>query len=193
MIDGRRVLIFLIAGLVIAPTASAGMMPASSHDVGVFCPRTDPQYTNAPSLFDSSGVSGLDFWLGQLLPETPAEVQQDGQIQHAQTLTDGTGSLSLCLSALIGLGLCGSVHWVKKGSFHFVPEWYHNGGPFQIGHSHAVNPNTLCSVPVYCFIQPVCTAPDIKPQYRLGAIVSLWRESQFTPNVVGSRGPPVRS
>ena len=125
MIDGRRVL-FLIAGLAIAPAAFAGMMPASSHDVGVLCPRTDPQYTNAPSLFDSSGVTDSDFWLGRLLPNTPAEVQQNREIQHPSALTDGTGSLSLCLSALIGLGLCGSVHWVKKGSFHFVPEWYHN-------------------------------------------------------------------
>jgi hypothetical protein len=189
MIDGRRVL-FLIAGLAIAPAAFAGMMPASSHDVGVSRSQTDLQCTNALSLFDCSGATGLDFWRGQLLPDTPVEAQQNREIQHPQALTDGTGSLSLCLSALIGLGLCGSVHWVKKASFHFVPEWYHNGGPFQIGHSHAVNPNTLCSVPVYCFIQPVCTAPDIKPQYRLGAIVSLWRKSRCTPTVLGSRAPP---
>ncbi len=189
MIDGTRVL-FLIAGLAFAPAAFAGMMPASSHDGGALCPGLDLQYTNASSLFDCSGATGLDFWPGQSLPDTPAQVQQAGQIQDRQTLTDGIGSLSLCLSALIGLGLCGSVHWVKKGSFHFVPDWYHNGGPFQIGHSHAVNPNILCSVPVYCFIQPVCTARDVIPQYRLGAVESLWRKSQFTPTVLGSRAPP---
>jgi hypothetical protein len=189
MIDGRRVL-FLIMGLAIAPAAFAGMMPASSHDVGALGPRTDLQHTNASSLFDCSGASGLHFWLGQLSPDTPVEVQQDGQIQHPQTLTDDTGSLSLCLSALIGLGLCGSVHWVKKGSFHFVPDWYHNGGPFQIGHSHAVMPNCLYPVPAYCFIQPAGTAENAIAQYRLGMVLSLWRKSQFTPTVLGSRAPP---
>ena len=42
------------------------------------------------------------------------------------------GSLSLCLSALLGLGLCSFAHCVKKSSFGFILEWYRNGGPFQI-------------------------------------------------------------
>lgn len=189
IIDGRRVL-FLIVGLAIGPAAFAGMMPASSHDAGVFCPRTDLQPANVSSLFHSSGVGGLDSWLGQLSPETPAQVQQNREIQHPQALTDGTSSLSLCLSALMGLGLCGSFHWFKKLHLGFIPEWYHDGGPHQVGHSHAVNPNTLCTVPVYCFIQPDCTAEDSPPQYRSGTILSLWRISQFTPAVLGSRAPP---
>jgi hypothetical protein len=96
----------------------------------------------------------------------------------------------LCLSAIIGLGLCTSAHCVKRLSFGFIPEWYHNGGPFQIGHSFAVNPDSVNPVPAYCFVQPVPGAEDFIPQYHLGTIVSLWRKSQFTADVLAGRGPP---
>jgi hypothetical protein len=87
--------------------------------------------------------------------------------------------------------LCSSAHWVKRLSFGFVPEWYHNGGPFQIGHSYAVTPESLCPVQVCCFIQPFCTEDNHLPQYFLKTVTSLWRKSQFTPCVLASRGPPV--
>ena len=190
MFDGRRVFLFFIAGLAIAPAAFAGMMPASLHDVGVFRPETDPQFANSPLPSDCPGVTHLDLWPGQLLPDTPVAVQQNGEIQHPQALTEGTSSLNLCLSALMGLGLCGSFHWFKKVHFGFIPEWYHDGGPLQVGHSHAVNPNTLCTIPAYCFIQPVCTAEDHLPQYHLKTAVSLWRKSQFTSTVLAPRAPP---
>ena len=178
MINPRRFLTAVIGVLVIMPAVYADMIPVSRLDAGCrqsqhVCGRTDLPYTNLSSPSNFSSVGHLDLWSVEFLPEANADVSQTSEIQHPQILTNGQGSLNLCLSALIGLGLCSSAHWVKRLSFGFVPEWYHNGGPFQIGHSFAVTPESLCPVPVCCFVQPVCTVEDSLPQYRLGTVVSL--------------------
>ena len=177
--------------------AYADMVPVSRLDterrqLPPVCGRTDFQYhfTNlsSPSIFPSA--ANLDSWSVEFLPEANTDVSQTSEVQYPQILTDGQGSFNLCLSALIGLGLCSSTHFVKRLSFGFVPEWYHDGGPFQISHSYAVMPGSLYLAPVYCFIQPVCKLEDSLPQYRLRTVMSLWRKSQFTPVVLASRGPP---
>ena len=198
MIDSRKLITVVIGGLVVTAAAYADMVPVSRLDAGRrqfqhVCGRTDLQYTNLSSPFNSLNTAGSDLWSVEFLPEANADVSQTSEIQHPLSLTNGPGSLNLCLSALIGLGLCSSAHWVKRLSFGFVPEWYHNGGPFQIGHSYAVTPESLCPVPVCCFIQPVCRVEDSIPQYRLGTVTSLWRKSQFTPAVIAPRGPPIIS
>jgi len=194
MIDGRRFITAVVGVLLITAAGYAGMVPArglysESEPVAAVCDSS-----NLLDLFISPSVSDLRLGPVSFLPKNNPDPEQANQFQHTQTLTEGTDSLSLCLSALMGLGLCGSVHWVKRLHWGAIPEWYHDGGgPFQIGHSHAVNPNTLCTVPVYCFIQPDCTVEDALPQYRLGTVVSLWRKSQFTSTVLAPRGPPVLS
>jgi hypothetical protein len=195
VINRRNFLIALIAVLVVTAAVRADMSPVSRLDAGRrqllhVCGRTDLQYANlsSPSIFPS--IADSDSWSVDFLPEANADIGQDSDMQKPQILTDETGSFSLCLYALLGLGLCRTAPWVKKLSFDFVPEWYHNGGPFQIGHSYAVAPESLCPVPACCFIQPVFTVEDSTPQYRLGTVTSLWRKSQFTPTVLASRGPP---
>jgi len=193
MIDGRRVITAFFGGLLITAAGYAGMVPArglhsESEPVAVVCDSS-----NLLDLFISPSVSDLRLGPVPFLPKNNPDPEQANRSQHSQALTEGTDSLSLCLSALMGLGLCGSVHWVKRLHWGAIPEWYHDGGPLQIGHSHPVTPNTLCTVPAYCFIQPVCTAEDPLPQYRLGTIISLWRKSQFSPTVLAPRAPPVLS
>jgi hypothetical protein len=195
MIKRSGLLIAVIGTLVLTSAAYADMISVSGLYAGDRQPlyvygQTNLQETNSSGPLNSLNVADLDLWSVELLPEPIADVSQTPEMQHPQILTDGTGSFSLCLYALIGLGLCRTAPWVKKLSFGFVPEWYHNGGPFQIGHSFAVSPESLCPVPAYCFIQPVWTVEDSLEQYRLGAVVSLWRKSQFTPTVLIPRGPP---
>jgi len=195
MIDGRRIITAVIAGLVFTMTVYAEMTPVYYLDSGrrqlphVYGPR-EVQYTNlsGPSIFYN--VTDLYSCSVEFLPEASVDFDQTSEIQHPLSLTSGPGSLNLCLSALIGLGLCSSAHWVKRLSFGFIPEWYHNGGPFQIGHSFAVSPESLCPAPVCCFIQPVLTVEGSLSQYRRGTVTSLWRKSQFTPAVIAPRGPP---
>ena len=196
MINRRKLLITVGLGLLVTTGVYADMTPVSQSDAKRVqsvnaCRLTELPYTNlsSPSIFPT--VAELDSWSVEFLPEANADVSQTSEIQHPLSLTNGPGSLNLCLSALIGLGLCSSAHWVKRLSFSFVPEWYHDGGPFQIGHSFAVTPESLRPVPAFCFVQPVCTVEDSLPQYRPGTVTSLWRKSQFTPAVIAPRGPPL--
>ena len=195
MFNRRKLLITVGLGLLVTTGVYADMTPVSQSDAkrvqsSNACRLAELQYTNLSSPYNPPSVTELDLWSVEFLPEANADVSQTSEIQHLQILTNGQGSLNLCLSALIGLGLCSSAHWVKRLSFGFVPEWYHDGGPFQIGHSYAMMPGSFCPAPVCCFIQPVCMVEDSLPQYRLRTIVSLWRKSQFTPVVLASRGPP---
>jgi hypothetical protein len=155
------------------------------------CGRTEFQRANLSGLYDSTSISDLDFRFVQFLPKADVEVGQTTGIESSINLTGGPGSVSLCLYAMLGLGLCSAPHWIKKLSIGYIPEWYHNGGPLQIGHSLAVSPESLCPVPVYCFVQPVLATEYLIPQYHHMTVVSLWRKSQFTPDIIASRGPPL--
>jgi hypothetical protein len=197
MINGKRQFIAFFVMLVGTVSVYADMMPmpTSNAEQGqlpcISCSQTDLQYPDLSSPFNYTNVTDLDLWPAGLSPEPTADTGQTSKVQNLRSFTDGTGSFALCLYALIGLGLCQAAPWVKKLSFEFIPEWYHDGGPFQIGHSHAVTPETLYPTPAYCFIQPACMVESHIPQYSLGTIVSLWRKSQFTPDVIASRGPPL--
>ncbi len=193
---GVRDVLVLVGVLALGAAARADMMSVSPMDIECrrsvcVCSETKAPRDDSASLLDYRSVVGLDLGAARSMPEAGEDLKQTSETRHPQILADGQSSLSLCLSALIGLGVCSSAHCFKKLHFGFIPEWYHHGGPIQIGHSIAVDPNSFCPTPVCCFIQPVHTAEDIMTQYRSGTVVSLWRKSQFTPDVIASRGPPV--
>ena len=194
MINGRRVISAVICSLIVTAAVHANMVPVSQQGSGhrqpqPVCNKINLYNNNFTDLYKFPNITDLSSLSVGFLSQANTDIEQTSEIQHL-TLTNGPGSISLCLSALIGLGLCSSTHFVKRLSFSFVPEWYHSGGPFQIGHSHAITPESLCTTAVCCFVQPVCTAEGSLPIYRLGSIMSLWRKSQFTPAVLASRGPP---
>lgn len=195
MFTGRRVISAVICGLIVTVSAHAEMMSVYKPDTERVQPhsvynRFDNHNQNSSGYNNFTYFTNPGSWSVEFLPRTNIDGRQTSEMQQPQILTDGTNSFNLCLSALIGLGLCSSVNFVKRFSFNFIPEWYHNGGPFQIGHSHAVTPETLYPAPACCFIQPACAVESHIPQYRLRTILSLWRKSQFTPDVIASRGPP---
>jgi len=196
--DNRREKILgLIVALLVAGVARADMVPASERDsarkpLRHVCSRMEFQHANFSGLYDSSVAADLDFGPVRFLPRAGVDdVGQTSQTPHAMELTGGQDSSSMCLYALMSLGLCAAPHWVRRLSSGFVPEWYHEGGPFQIGHSHAATPESLYSLQVCFLAPPVHTAESIVPHYRLRTIVSLWRKSQFTPAVLAARGPPL--
>lgn len=198
MKSSRRYILTFIGMLVFTAAVEADMMPVS-HENSV-CrqlpgsnARQNLQSENLSGTSDLAGIADLDLWSVEFLPEADAEIGQTPEMQHLTSLTNGSDSLKLCLSALISLGLCCSGHWVKRLSLGFIPEWYHEGGPFQIGRSHALMPGTLRPAQACCFIQPYCAKDNNLPRYLLKTVISLWRKSQFTPNAIASRGPPMRS
>ena len=198
MVDRRKILSVLVGVLALTAAVNADMVPVSQLDAEPrqsprVCGWTDLQHANLSSRFNYTGLADLDLWSVEFLPEAVANVAQTGHLQNLQSLTNGPSSLNLCLSALIGLGLCSSAHYVKRLSLGCVPEWFHDGGPFQVGHSLAVSPETLCPAPACCFVQPVWAVEDSLARYRLGTVTSLWRKSHFTQAVIASRGPPSMS
>ena len=194
--NGKRTILVLCVVLVSTVSVYADMMPVPAANLErskpayVPCDQTNLQYTVLPGLFNCPGISNQDLWHAGFLPEQTADTGQIPELQNIRSLTEGPGSFALCIYALIGLGLCQAAPWVKKLSLDFIPEWYHNGGPFQIGHSHAVTPETLYPMPACCFVQPICTVESHIPQNSQRTIMSLWRKSQFTLDVIASRGPP---
>ena len=196
MINGKGTILVLFVVLVCTASVYADMMPVpiASSERGqsqcIACDQPDLLYADLSGPFSYPSVADLGLWPVEPLPEPTADTGQTPEMQNLLSFTDGPGSFALCLYALMGLGLFKSAPWIKKLSFEFIPEWYHDGGPFQIGHSHAVTPETLYPVQVCSFIQPACMVESHIPQYSQRTIVSLWRKSQFTPSVIASRGPP---
>ena len=194
---GWLILVF-IGMLVFASSACADMVPVSKLKVEPqpsqhVCGYAEVQHSVFFSLNDFPTLVDLDLGTIRFQPEAGLDIDQPSQVPHTMNLTGGPGSVSLCLYALMGLGLCSASNWIRRLSLGHIPDWYHNGGPFQIGHSFVVSPETLCPVPVYCFVQPDETEEHLIPQYRLRTIVSSWRKSQFTPETIASRGPPNES
>ncbi len=200
VIKRRQIITVLIGALAVCAISRADMMPVSPLDAAES--RQSPQANTLPDLGPASpstpfadfpGISDLDSLPVGFLPQPNPEAGQTSETKPAQILTDRQNSLTLCLYALLGLGLCRSAPLIKKVHFGCIPDWYHTDGPYQIGHSFAISPDCLTSVPVSCFVQPDCEAEDTTPRY-LSEIVAAWRrESQLTPNMLASRGPPNRS
>jgi len=197
MENGKRVFLILLGVFVFTAAAHADMMPVPQESAvyrqsHVCYSLTDHQCEYSSDIYYYTYVTGQDLWSVGFLSEVDVESRQNSEIQM-HFLTDGPNSLEFCLSALISLGLCCFAHWVKRHSLDFVPKWQHEGGPFQIGHSHSLMPGTLRPTTACCFIQPFRSEYSHLPQYYLKTIVSIWRKSQFTLAVIASRGPPLRT
>jgi len=197
MDNRRKQLRGLVVALLVAGVARADMVRVSERDgerkpLWHICGQMEYQHTDFSGLHDSSIAIDLDFGPAQFLPQADVDdVGQTSQAPYAIELTGRPDSSSLCLYALMCLGLCSTPHWIRRLSLGFIPEWYHEGGPFQIGHSHAATPESLCSLQVCLLVPPADQEAYLILQYRIRTILSFWRKSQFIPSVIASRGPPL--
>lgn len=192
MAEWRKTTLVVLAAVALAGTVRADMTQSSAaEDAGrdsQTCSQADPAQTSGGIEFPGHVViplANLGLPIQGLL-----DTAQAAEPPSARIVSDGQDSLHLCLYALLSLGLCKAAPWARKVSFGVAPHWYHDGGPFQIGHRFAISPDCVCHAPVYCFIQPVGTAEDLLPQYHRGIIAPLPGKPQFTPAVLGARGPP---
>jgi len=188
----RQVIPAVMVALVATTTGYAGMVSMPHLDAGYqssppICDRTGPEPGNPSSSFvDFAGSVDPGSLTVASLSRTGAEA---GQAQPPHLLVENQSGLGLFLYALMGIGLYRSAPWVKKSSFGLIPDWYHNSGPAQIGHSHVIGPD-LCFAPAYGFIQPDSGVKNPMPQHDREIVVSLWWKSQFAPAALASRGPP---
>ena len=191
MVASRNIITAVVVVLFVGGVVSADVMPLSRPD-STWQPRESCQDrpSSCSNVFLPVDVVDCGSLAVRPLLSNQANLEQVSDPQPVCVLTDGHDSLSLCLYALLSLGLCHSAPWVKKLSFGCIPEWYHEGAPFQIGHRVVIAPDCLCST-VVCFAQPDGVGQDLMPQYRRGTIEPLWRKSQFIPTALASRGPPI--
>lgn len=190
-----RILIIAFAGLTLTGTVRADMMPVGGPEAGARPSATvDAATEGQGGPCDLPGfyrVADLNtFPLGSL-PSTPKDAASVPPLdtQSCPILTDGLDSFSLCLYALMGLGVFRSGHYIRRCSFSFIPEWYHSGAPQQIGHSHAVGPDAFCHAAA-CFVQPDAAPDRLMPLYRAGTTPILVHTSPCISDVLASRAPP---
>ncbi len=185
----------MVVAMVIATTVGADMVRPSDLDAGSPAPVTmaDRQGRDAAPFLDSllgfdpidlDGPSIAFLPLAGRDAASPTETQQSLHL-----LTDDHGSLDLCLYALLGLGLCRSAPWVRKLSVSHVLEWRHAGG-CQIDAGLMEEPDWRFTTP-FCLVQPRHKTDSALAPYRQKIVVSLWRQSQFTPALLAPRGPPL--
>jgi hypothetical protein len=128
---------------------------------------------------DSTGFAFLD------TSSEAADVSLEGD--GVLRMPDPPSSSALFLSAMMSLG---AWHLVRSSrDFHFspMPEWYHSGGPTQIGHITPFNLD-FTSIPLCLFDQPIqLRKVSLRWQRELSCRWSS--QSQLSPK--GSRAPPV--
>lgn len=193
MIRGRRFFIFLISIAVYTASASAGIIAQPQDTELLSCSQASSSQNSSYSIHDDLFKAEFNLCYDKSLPDVPADLESGKDVPECQPLTDGTNSLSLCLSVLIGCGFFGSIKYIRTLNFGFIPDWYHDGGPNQIGHSLAINPDCICNITDDCFIQPLFIEDNslLPKTYCIKQILSLWRDSQFTPDSIAYRGPPL--
>ena len=193
--DRRRVLLSSLVTLVIAGTVYGDMVSVCGQETGrkqaVFhCDHPACCEAVSCGLFDGHfclfglTASPIDVW-----PEPKTGVPEASEPAHYVGLTEGSTSFDLCLYGLMSLGLCRVGGRLRRSPLGFVPDGYHSGGPFQIGHRHVISVDCVSLLAV-CVFQPDCRDNEKTPQRRSGTVIARWRCSQFTPSVLASRAPP---
>ena len=132
----------------------------------------------------SHGVFGL----AQPLVALPSESRPgDASLRE---LPPAPSSMALVLSALATLGAYQGVRSVKRLHLNFAPDWYHTGGPTQVGHATPFDLEFGGALPVSEFDKPV-TRPAFA--YRIPREPRSRLRSQFFLLTESPRGPPNRS
>lgn len=105
-----------------------------------------------------------------------------------QELPPSPSSLHLVFTAFGVFGAWQLTHSARKLQFGNLPEWYHTGGPVQVGHATPFDLE-MVAPPVCLFAQPL--APP-RPFLNLMWEVASACRLQFTPLATAPRGPPAR-
>ncbi len=135
----------LAAALLGAPQVRADMARCRGQELTSIAPLNAPRPVetfNASPDWDSGGLDAA---------ESAAQI--------TRTLPDSPGSASLALSGLLTLGAYGVLRSARHMHLAAPPQWYHDGGPLQIGHAVAYEfgPQVL---PV-CWYQLTASAIDL--------------------------------
>lgn len=118
-----------------------------------------------------------------------AQVPDDSTVATPQVLSRMPSSLLLGLTALAGMGLYHAGQSIRRVQGPLVAEWYHTGGPQQIGHATPLDLDTLDLPP--CVLDPL--VPQVESTTRFVPEAVLRIPFDILPLATAPRAPPAIS
>ncbi|MCX5671542.1 MAG: hypothetical protein NTU94_09525 [Planctomycetota bacterium] len=166
-----------------------GAVSAAKADIGAFAvsdqPAPSAPVTQAPAPLQAE-TGALDLGLsGAACIPTLASPEES-----ADPLPPEPASLSLVLAGLGSLGAWQLGRAARTLHFGQVPEWFHTGGPVQIGHTYVANPDCSAVFEVCAFDQPVGKHPIL---HRMRCEPPLIFQPECILVTESPRGPPFPS
>ncbi len=135
----------------------------------------------------SHTVADFDLLLTGAEPLLPRSAGADAQVRELPALP---GSAQLFLSAMLSMGGWHVLRSARHIHLGAIPEWYHAGGPAQVGHAVPFDLDFSAS-PLCCFEQPVGERPYL---YRVRREQTRPRcDAQGFLLIAAPRGPPTLS
>jgi hypothetical protein len=196
VLSARHICFLSVASLVgVAATARADFQISAPREtasipITACAPATEPitpanQFLGileAPTIADP--LTGASQNMTGVLNETAAQDEVGATLE----LPPLPGSASLFLSALVSMGAWHLVRSVKHVRLESLPEWYHAGGPSQIGHAVPFDLGfSLTPVAFGSFQPPNCDRIRLYHRHREQRARC---EDQFFFTSEDSRAPP---
>jgi len=148
---------------------------------------------SAGDVREAGSSSGRSYWT-DLTPGVGAvHAAMDFSVPPAPerktiVLPAGPSSVAMFITAIGSLGAWQVVRSARGARFRLgpIPEWYHTGGPIQIGGATAID--LYCTQPALCALNE--RAGERQFRHRPRRDLPSRRESQFLQAVDAPRGPP---
>jgi hypothetical protein len=170
-----------------------GAVSAAKADIGAFSVSERP-VSEAPLEQTSSqpqaDIGSLDLGLAGVPGLGAAAAVQANPEDSADPLPAEPASLSLVLAGLGSLGAWQLGRAARTLHFGQVPEWFHTGGPVQIGHTHVANPDCTPILEICVFDQPSGAHAVL---HRMRCEPPLILQPQCILTSEAPRGPPFLS
>ena len=130
-------LVLLLVGSARADLSPVGALPPSSHSPAASCvPSADELSSGKTVDTGRPNADAVDFyWPSSPLtaaPPAPAGSTPAGAVRELPPLP---GSAQLFLSAMLSMGAWQAFRSTRNWHWAALPDWYHSGGPIQIGHA----------------------------------------------------------
>jgi len=187
----------LVALLCATCVAYGGLAPTDAAS------NTSLQSSNVPSQFaanSSAGVQSLadlnallgcpgSGLLDAVRPGAALPVAAAPDADGFQELPPAPSSLALVLSALASLGAYQGARSLKRLHLSFTPDWYHTGGPLQVGHATPLQLEFDHAALAICTFDEPVARPAFA--YRIPREHRSRLQPQFLLVIESPRGPPL--
>jgi hypothetical protein len=190
-----RIILVAMGLLMPAGIAYADMMPLDTLTSGIVWACSDSieevEEPAAPANLSSFSPGMFDWDLhGVFRPAIRIDVSEPPESLPVIILREKEGSFTLCLYAMMSLGLIDSVPLTRKWVVRTLPHWYWHGCPGVYRPCLAISVMMRHPEPTAHWDRPPDPPQEPQAHNLSETTVPLWRESQFTLPVLAARGPP---